>query len=205
MHQSMWLDACHRRPIARYVPRVLRIQQWSPDPNSQIFLGDTLSHDQTHQAPIKRTTLASSQHKPVCHQKSDQMCRSLQPPCVKSTPERFQSCPNMIGHVRCNSIGRSPMSIPSPRCMPPHHHTSSWPDSPPSRQVTSWTYVRSHSRQSLSGPPSFIIYWTHHPTSGQHEFSVRSLFLVTNNSTSPTSPPLLKCANHQVYHLVHMC
>jgi hypothetical protein len=30
-------------------------------------------------------------------------------------------------------------------------------------------------------------------------------FTVTTNSiTSPTFPPLLKCANYQVYHLVHV-
>jgi hypothetical protein len=37
------------------------------------------------------------------------------------------------------------------------------------------------------------------PASG-HCFTVK-----TTSFISPTSPPLLKCANHQVYHLVHMC
>ena len=48
-------------------------------------------------------------------------------------------------------------------------------------------------------------------------FSVRSLndlascqltdasIIATNSISLLTSSPLLKCANHQVYHLVHMC
>jgi hypothetical protein len=35
--------------------------------------------------------------------------------------------------------------------------------------------------------------------------NVRCSVRENTSLTSPTSPPLLKCANHQVYHLVHMC
>jgi hypothetical protein len=50
-----------------------------------------------------------------------------------------------------------------------------WPDSAAPRQVTTW------------------------PAPG-HCFTVK-----TTSFTSPTSPPLLKCPNYQVYHPVHVC
>ena len=35
--------------------------------------------------------------------------------------------------------------------------------------------------------------------------SGHSITSATNSSSTLSSSPLLKCANHQVYHLVHMC
>jgi hypothetical protein len=59
--------------------------------------------------------------------------------------------------------------------------------SPPARNQSTLTGCR---RQHL------VTAW---PASGQ-------CFLARNTSvTSPPSQPLLKCANHQVYHLVHVC
>ena len=49
---------------------------------------------------------------------------------------------------------------------------------------------------------SFSVWSLSDPASGQ--LTDASIF-ATNSISLLTSPPLLKCANHQVYHLVHMC
>ena len=49
---------------------------------------------------------------------------------------------------------------------------------------------------------SFSVRSLSDPASGQ--LTDASIF-ATNSISLLTSPPLLKCANHQVYHLVHMC
>ena len=63
--------------------------------------------------------------------------------------------------------------------------------------VTSYCADRQHDRTQ-----PFSVRSLSDPASGQ----LTDASIIATNSISPlTSSPLFKCANHQVYHLVHMC
>jgi hypothetical protein len=126
---------------------------------------------------------------------------------IRSVLEMVQSHPNVTWHVKCSMTRWRPASGPSPMATC-QHHASRHRVSDNRSDRTQPQRVRSLPRasvRSLDWHMPLLLWVTGHVGTGLGP-AFGHCFLVKNTSfTSPTSPPLLKCANHQVYHLMHVC
>jgi ribosomal protein L34E len=131
------------------------------------------------------------------------------PPCgIRSLPESSPNPHRVTWRVNWSVTGHRAESGPSSTLLAEQHdrrqHTSQairCGHCASSHQVT----LRPVSR--LRPRPLCSVDRTHRtPSLTTTNIASSQCFSVKNTSpTSLTSPPLLKCANHKVYHLVHVC
>jgi hypothetical protein len=125
-------------------------------------------------------------------------------PCVRMSPETIQTAQTPIGCVSFPATGRtialahhcvlSVACVTLGQMRPLRVRSQSDPAS---------GHLTNQSRECLL---HFINDQTHRSCVRSHrEQRPVSLTVKITFFTLPTSPPLLKCANHQVYHLVHVC
>jgi hypothetical protein len=193
-HRSGWLDAGPQHSVLGSAPRVPLVQRRLCDSNCQnsaLFavkrwpdVPETGS-DVPVPCLLTHALAASPTERTRC---------SPWNPSVRSLPVSIQRRKIMTGRV---------WSSPAFLCVP-QMLTSAY-------VMCDWTQalrVRSHSLFSvrtwrLSCAP--LSHWSDTPSAESDQFMTSVRSMQNNTSSSPTSPPLIKCANHQVYHLVHVC
>jgi hypothetical protein len=143
----------------------------------------------------------------------DQTRQSLRLPGVRSFPETFQSAPNMTWCVRWTATGPSlasgPLTIHRPKVFNIARACVSvrqlWLDAGLACPVTFTVLRLVRTQTELECAYLFVNDLTHHLSVRSSRklrlitvFSEKQLLHFTNFST------LTQCANHQVYHLVHV-
>jgi hypothetical protein len=169
------------------MPCGLHVQPWPRDPNSQFEIGHANNRPNT----MTPRPFTHSRVHPVSWPNAP-----LDPFHVRSFPVRSRAAkmwPDALGHDRTCPCIRSSLPRKTAGVGIRHHLT----------RCTSIVLGHFLPQCPISDQDHALHSTTNRTRRSSVLCSARSLpvtFL-----TSPTLPPLLKCANHQVFHLVHVC
>jgi hypothetical protein len=173
--------------------------QWSSDSAPTVkSRSDTWQHDLMHPHGVRSHARLSQQARDLMHWHPD---RTRHQRGVRSLPVSSPSAFVATWRVRSTVTRPRPAFDPSflfsvhasvyvTSNRMHHHHVQSTPSASVQSKTEATLFTATNDRTLPS-------------ESGHIETKVRSV--KNNTSSTPTSPPLIKCANHQVYHLMHVC